>query len=556
MFRKEFSEVISKTGMVPLKDLRPLLLDKNPAEVSELKLLDFPFFDPIKFAKQVSETSKINYIDISGAKIEDKMLAIIKKTDIIKYRAIPIQRSAKGISFIIYDPSIEDIRKDLQMLVQNTVDFILVDLGSWKKIYSRITESIDEILLTIKEILPDSDKEEIVKEEEISEDVVSYVNRIIAEAFLKKASDIHVEPYEKLFRIRYRIDGALVEVSQPQRSIMLPLISRIKIMAQMDISEKRKPQDGRIKLSISGKGIDFRVSCLPTIFGEKIVMRILDSSNLQLDMTKLGLGKDQYASLMEAINLPFGMILVTGPTGSGKTTTLYSALAALNDPSYNVSTAEDPVEFNLQGINQVNIRTAAGLDFPAALKAFLRQDPDVIMVGEIRDLSVGEIAVEAALTGHLVLSTLHTNDAPSTVTRLLNMGIEPFLVVGSLTVVVAQRLCRRICEFCKEPHDISKEELISVGIAPASAEKVKGFKGKGCKECSNTGYKGRVAIYEVMRITPGIKALILKDAASDDIKKQAIKDGMKTLRMSALIKFSQGITTLSEVVGNSGPDKF
>ena len=542
--------------MVPLKDLRPLLLDKNPAEVSELKLLDFPFFDPIKFAKQVSETSKINYIDISGAKIEDKMLAIIKKTDIIKYRAIPIQRSAKGISFIIYDPSIEDIKKDLQMLVQNTVDFMLVDLGSWKKIYSRITESIDEILLTIKEILPDSDKEEIVKEEEISEDVVSYVNRIIAEAFLKKASDIHVEPYEKIFRIRYRIDGALVEVSQPQRSIMLPLISRIKIMAQMDISEKRKPQDGRIKLSISGKGIDFRVSCLPTIFGEKIVMRILDSSNLQLDMTKLGLGKDQYASLMEAINLPFGMILVTGPTGSGKTTTLYSALAALNDPSYNVSTAEDPVEFNLQGINQVNIRTAAGLDFPAALKAFLRQDPDVIMVGEIRDLSVGEIAVEAALTGHLVLSTLHTNDAPSTVTRLLNMGIEPFLVVGSLTVVVAQRLCRRICEFCKEPHDISKEELISVGIAPASAEKVKGFKGKGCKECSNTGYKGRVAIYEVMRITPGIKALILKDAASDDIKKQAIKDGMKTLRMSALIKFSQGITTLSEVVGNSGPDKF
>jgi type IV pilus assembly protein PilB len=556
VFRKEFSEVISKTGMVPLKDLRPLLLDKNPAEVSELKLLDFPFFDPIKFAKQVSETSKINYIDISGAKIEDKMLAIIKKTDIIKYRAIPIQRSAKGISFIIYDPSIEDIKKDLQMLVQNTVDFMLVDLASWKKIYSRITESIDEILLTMKEILPDSEKEEVFKEEEITEDVVSYVNRIIAEAFLKKASDIHVEPYEKIFRIRYRIDGALVEVSQPQRSIMLPLISRIKIMAQMDISEKRKPQDGRIKLSISGKGIDFRVSCLPTIFGEKIVMRILDSSNLQLDMTKLGLGKDQYASLMEAINLPFGMILVTGPTGSGKTTTLYSALAALNDPSYNVSTAEDPVEFNLQGINQVNIRTAAGLDFPAALKAFLRQDPDVIMVGEIRDLSVGEIAVEAALTGHLVLSTLHTNDAPSTVTRLLNMGIEPFLVVGSLTVVVAQRLCRRICEFCKEPHDISKEELISVGIAPASAEKVKGFKGKGCKECSNTGYKGRVAIYEVMRITPGIKALILKDAASDDIKKQAIKDGMKTLRMSALIKFSQGITTLSEVVGNSGPDKF
>lgn len=556
MFRKEFAEVISKTGMVPLKDLRPLLLDKNPADVTELKLLEFPFFDPVKFSKQVAEISKVNYIDISQAKIEDKMLTVIKKTDVIKFRAIPIQRSAKAISFIVYDPSIEAIKKELQTLVQHNVEFLLVDMASWKKIYSRITESIDEILLTIKEIAQETEKEEMVKEEEISEDVVSFVNRIIAEAFLKKASDIHIEPYEKIFRIRYRIDGALVEVAQPQRSLMLPMISRLKIMSQMDISEKRKPQDGRIKLSISGKGIDFRVSCLPTIFGEKIVMRILDSSNLQLDMTKLGLGKDQYAALMEAINLPFGMILVTGPTGSGKTTTLYSALQALNDTSYNVSTVEDPVEFNLQGINQVNIRKSAGLDFPAALKAFLRQDPDVIMVGEIRALDVGEIAVEAALTGHLVLSTLHTNDAPSTITRLLNMGIEPFLVVGALTLVVAQRLCRRICEHCKEPHPISKEELISVGIAPASAEKVKGFKGKGCKECNNTGYKGRVAIYEVLTVSPAIKTLILKDAPSDDIKKQAIKEGMKTLRMSALIKFSQGITTLQEVVANSGPDKF
>ncbi len=556
MFRKEFAEVISKTGMVPLKDLRPLLLDKNPAEVTELKLLEFSFFDPVKFAKQVAEFSKMNFIDVSTAKIEDKMLTIIKKTDIIKFRAIPIQRTAKAISFIVFDPSIEELRKDLQMLVQHNVELLLVDLASWKKIYDRITESIDEILLTIREIAPEAVKEEIVKEEEISEDVVSFVNRIIAEAFLKKASDIHIEPYEKLFRVRYRIDGALVEVAQPQRAIMLPMISRLKIMSQMDISEKRKPQDGRIKLSISGKGIDFRVSCLPTIFGEKIVMRILDSSNLQLDMTKLGLGKEQFAALMEGINLPFGMILVTGPTGSGKTTTLYSALQALNDVSYNVSTVEDPVEFNLQGINQVNIRKAAGLDWPSALKAFLRQDPDVIMVGEIRDLEVGEIAVEAALTGHLVLSTLHTNDAPSTITRLLNMGIEPFLVVGALTVIVAQRLVRRICDFCKQPHNISKEELISVGIAPASADRVKGFIGKGCKECNNTGYKGRVAIYEVMKITPGVKALILKDAAADDLKKQAIKDGMKTLRMSALIKFSQGITTLQEVVANSGPDKF
>jgi len=327
-------------------------------------------------------------------------------------------------------------------------------------------------------------------------------------------------------------------------------------MAQMDISEKRKPQDGRIKLFINESPIDYRVSSLPTLFGEKIVLRLLDSSNLQLDMTKLGFDLDQLKKFQEGIYQPYGMCLVTGPTGSGKTTTLYSALEELNKIDSNISTVEDPVEFNLQGVNQCNIRKEVGLDFASALKSFLRQDPDIIMVGEIRELEVGEIAVEAALTGHLVLSTLHTNDAASTITRLLNMGIEPFLVVGSLNVVVAQRLCRKICPFCKVEDSIPISQLVSCGISKNSAKQVKVYRGTGCKECNSTGYKGRIAIYEVLNISPSIKELILKNKSSDEIKKQAIREGMKTLRMSALIKAVKGLTTLDEVVTNSSTDKF
>jgi type IV pilus assembly protein PilB len=335
---------------------------------------------------------------------------------------------------------------------------------------------------------------------------------------------------------------------------MLPVVSRLKILAQLDISEKRKPQDGRIKLQIGGRPIDYRVSSLPTLFGEKVCLRLLDQSNLQLDMTKLGMEQKQLETLLEGIHQPYGMVLVTGPTGSGKTTTLYSALADLNKEDTNISTAEDPCEFNLEGINQVNVKKEVGLTFATALKAFLRQDPDVIMVGEIRDFEVGEIAIEAALTGHMVLSTLHTNDAPATVTRLLNMGIEPFLVVAALKVVVAQRLCRRICINCREEIQIPKVELVAAGISPASADKIKTYKGKGCEVCNGKGYKGRVAIYEVLQVTPRVRELILKNASSDDIKAMAIKDGMKTLRMAALTKVAQGLTTLEEAVSNSAGD--
>jgi type IV pilus assembly protein PilB len=557
MFRKEFAEVIGKTGMVPLKDLRPLMVEKDPNIVSELKLLEFDFFDDTKFAKQIAERSNLTFIDLSKAKVLERTIKLIRKSDVLKFRVLPIQKTAKSVSLAIYDPTIVQYKADLQALFQHPVEFILTNISSWNKIFGMVSETIDELLETIYEVKGDAEEaDDHVKEEDIGDDVIRYVNKILADAYVRKASDIHVEPYEKKFRVRFRIDGTLIEVQKPPRSLMLPLISRLKIMAQMDISEKRKPQDGRIKLSIGGKPIDYRVSSLPTLFGEKIVLRLLDSSNLQLDMTKLGFEPKQLKVLQDGIHQPFGMCLVTGPTGSGKTTTLYSAIAELNTVDTNISTAEDPVEFNLEGINQVNVKKNVGLTFAVSLKSFLRQDPDIIMVGEIRDLEVAEIAVEAALTGHLVLSTLHTNDAPSTVTRLLNMGIEPFLVVGALNVVVAQRLCRRICEHCKVEQVTSKEELMACGFAASSAEKVKIYKGAGCENCNNTGYKGRVAIYEVLDLSPAVKDLILRNVSADELKKQGIKDGMKTLRMSALTKVAQGLTTLDEAVTNSSSDKF
>ncbi len=556
MFRKEFAEVIGQTGMVPLKDIRSLLVNKDRSIVSEIDLLKLDFFDDIKFAKQIADNYSLTYIDLSNAKVPERILGLIKRKDVIKYRAIPIQKTSKAVSIAVYDPSILDQKQELRKLFQHPVEIILTNLAAWVKLFERITESIDELVGTVREVNVSDDDAKGIAEEDIGEDVISLVNRILAEAFIKKASDIHIEPYEKNFRVRFRMDGSLITVFEPPRSSMLPMISRLKIMSQMDISEKRKPQDGRIKLAIGGQSIDYRVSSLPTLFGEKIVLRLLDSSNLQLDMTKLGFETKQIEIFQRNIKKPFGMCLVTGPTGSGKTTTLYSALAEINKPDVNISTAEDPVEFNLEGINQVNVKKEAGLTFASSLKAFLRQDPDIIMVGEIRDYETGEIAVEAALTGHMVLSTLHTNDAPATITRLLNMGVEPFLVTASLNVVVAQRLCRRICEYCKVPDEsVTQEHLISCGVAPSSASKITAMKGKGCPQCNELGYKGRVAIYEVLEVSQNLRELILKDADTDTIKFAAIKEGFKTLRMSALTKVAQGLTTLEEAIKNSGSDK-
>jgi type IV pilus assembly protein PilB len=386
--------------------------------------------------------------------------------------------------------------------------------------------------------------------------VVKLVNLILTDAVKKTASDIHIEPYEKSFRVRYRIDGVLYEVMKPPLKLKNAITSRIKIMSELDIAERRLPQDGRIKLKMGrGREMDFRVSVLPTLFGEKIVMRLLDKSNLQLDMTKLGFEEPQLALFQDSIHQPFGMVLVTGPTGSGKTTTLYSALSELNKISENLSTAEDPVEFNLSGINQVQMHDDIGLNFAAALRSFLRQDPDIIMVGEIRDFETAEIAVKAALTGHMVLSTLHTNDAPSTINRLLNMGIEPFLVSSSVNCIVAQRLARRVCEECKDKDpDITREALVEAGVDPEVAKTIVPVKGKGCRNCSDTGFRGRVAVYEVMQLHEELKEFVLNGASSLELKREAIRLGMKTLRQSALSKLVEGMTTLGEVLRVSSAD--
>jgi type IV pilus assembly protein PilB len=404
------------------------------------------------------------------------------------------------------------------------------------------------------EVIEEQDEIDLAALARASEDapVVRLVNVLMVDSLRRGASDIHVEPYEKDFRIRFRIDGVLYDVMHPPLKIRDPLISRLKIMAKLDISEKRLPQDGRIKIKVKidnrSRELDFRVSTLPTLFGEKVVLRLLDKEKLMLDMTKLGFEQESLDKFKRAISNPYGMVLVTGPTGSGKTNTLYSALQSLNTPETNIMTAEDPVEFNLQGINQVQMKEQIGLNFAAALRSFLRQDPNIVLVGEIRDFETAEIAIKAALTGHLVLSTLHTNDAPSTVSRLVNMGIEPFLVATSVNIIQAQRLIRRICSECKEEASFPPDGLVEIGFTKEEASSLKLYKGKGCTVCNQTGYKGRVGLYEVMEITDELRELIIIGASAMELRRKAIEVGMITLRESGLCKIRQGITTIEEVV--------
>ena len=404
------------------------------------------------------------------------------------------------------------------------------------------------------EVVEDNEEIDLSTLSRMSEDapVVRLVNVLLVDSLRRGASDIHVEPYEKELRIRFRIDGVLYDVMHPPLKMRDALISRVKIMSKLDISEKRLPQDGRIKIKVKvdsrSRELDFRVSTLPTLFGEKVVLRLLDKQNLMLDMTRLGFEPESLTKFQRNISKPYGMVLVTGPTGSGKTNTLYSALQSLNTVDTNIMTAEDPVEFNLMGINQVQMKEQIGLNFAAALRSFLRQDPNIILVGEIRDFETAEIAIKAALTGHLVLSTLHTNDAPSTISRLMNMGIEPFLVATSVNLIQAQRLIRRICKDCKQDHPMPPEALIEVGLSSEEAKTIKTYKGKGCATCNNTGYKGRIGLYEVMEITDEIRELILIGASALELRKKAIDDGMITLRESGLFKIREGVTTVEEVV--------
>jgi type IV pilus assembly protein PilB len=479
---------------------------------------------------------------------------------------IPVNRAGSSLILATADPSNIFALDDIKFLTGYNIQAVVAA----EEAVRRAIDKYYDQSTSLEDVMGDFDDSEIdlIQDEgdvdigelaKASEDapVVKLVNLILTDAVKKLASDVHIEPYEKSFRVRVRIDGVLYEAMKPPMKLKNAILSRVKIMAELDIAERRLPQDGRIKLKLGrGREMDFRVSVLPTLFGEKIVLRLLDKSTLQLDMTKLGFEPEQLQVFKKSIHQPYGMVLVTGPTGSGKTTTLYSALSELNQMSENLSTAEDPVEFNLAGINQVQMHEEIGLNFAAALRSFLRQDPDIIMVGEVRDFETAEIAVKAALTGHMVLSTLHTNDAPSTINRLLNMGIEPFLVASSVNCIVAQRLARRVCEECRETDpDVTADALIEAGMSEEDATKVVPVVGKGCRTCSDTGFKGRLAVYEVMEIREELKEYVLNGASALELKREAMRLGMQTLRQSALGKVREGITTLGEVLRVSTADQ-
>ena len=500
-------------------------------------------------------------INLSEIKISPDVIKIIPNDVAIKYQVIPVSLRNSTLIVAMVDPSNIFAIDDIKFLTGYRIEPMVASESSMAQsldTYYGTTKGLTTLLQGIEaeelQIAGEEDSVDMSNLQQASEDapVVKLVNAIFTDAVKKRASDIHIEPYEKFLRIRFRVDGILYEIMRPPLKMKNAVVSRLKIMARLDIAERRLPQDGRIKLKMAkGEEMDVRVSILPTLFGEKVVLRLLDKSNLQLDMTKLGFEESQLNDFKEAIYKPYGMVLVTGPTGSGKTTTLYSALSDLNKITDNISTAEDPVEFNLPGVNQVQIHEEIGLTFANVLRSFLRQDPDIILVGEIRDFETAEIGIKAALTGHLVLSTLHTNDAPSTINRLLNMGIEPFLVSSATNLIVAQRLVRKTCAECKAPVTISAESFAKLGIPPEEYEQYKNitfYKGTGCDACNNTGYKGRIALYEVAAVTDPIKELILQGASTLEIKREAIRQGMRTLRRSGITKLLEGVTSLEEVL--------
>jgi type IV pilus assembly protein PilB len=503
-------------------------------------------------------------IDISEYEIDPEVIKLVPTDIVEKYRVIPVEKTDSALMVAVEDPSNIFAIDDVKFLTGLNVEIFVASDSSIRSAIDKYYDSFQSLSDSMSDF-DDSGVDFVRDEEEVdlneleraTEDapVVKLVNLILTDAIKKGASDIHIEPFEKSLRVRLRIDGVLYEIMKPPMRMRAAMVSRLKIMSKLDIAERRLPQDGRIKMKMGrGREMDFRVSVLPTLFGEKVVLRLLDKSNLQLDMTKLGFEKKALKDFKDSINKPFGMVLVTGPTGSGKTTTLYSALSELNKISENISTAEDPVEFNLYGINQVQMHEEIGLTFANALRSFLRQDPDIIMVGEIRDFETAEISIKAALTGHLVLSTLHTNDAPSTVNRLLNMGVEPFLVSSSVNVILAQRLARKICQECKEQIEVPSQTLIELEVPEEEISDFTCHHGKGCDKCSNTGYKGRVALYEVMPISEELKELILNGDSASEIKKTAKRSGMKTLRQSGITKLKEGITTVEEVLRTTMAD--
>jgi len=519
----------------------------------------------------LSQQYRVETINLDDFEIDEDVIKLVPKDVCVRHGLIPVSRAGSSLIVAMSDPSNLHAVDDIKFLTGYNVEPVVAPLTAIENAITRFHDiakkeeevNLDQIMEGFDENAIDfegmeEDDSNVLDLERASEDapVVRLCNAVLLNAIKKRASDIHIEPYEKQMRVRYRIDGVLHEEMHPPMKLKNAISSRLKIMSSLDIAERRLPQDGRIKLKLGkGKEMDFRVSVMPTLFGEKICMRLLDKSNLQLDMMKLGFAEKQLKDFKWSINQPYGMVLVTGPTGSGKTTTLYSALADLNQEDTNISTAEDPVEYNLYGINQCQMHEDIGLNFAAALRCFLRQDPDIIMVGEIRDFETAEIAIKAALTGHLVLSTLHTNDAPSTVSRLLNMGVEPFLVTGALNLVLAQRLARRACADCKKPTKVDPVVLREVGFSEEQIETAQLVKGDGCATCGGSGYKGRVALYEVMPMTDGLKEMVLQGCSTAEIKDQMMRDKIWTLRKSGINKACEGVTTVDEITSCTAADR-
>ena len=557
---ERLGDILIREGLITRDQLGAALAEqKSSGHRLGYVLVKLGLIQELEITKVLARQYRMPAVDLTRFEVDPKMLKLIPSDFALKHVVLPLKREGRTLTVAMADPTQTGVLDDLKFITRYDLFPVIAGEYTLRNLIEKHYESSDEQMQTLlkeMESLGDADVEVVEeKEDEAASQaqindapVVKLINGLLTDAVKRGASDIHIEPFEHEIRVRYRIDGALQEVMKPPVKMKAALTSRIKILSQLNIAERRVPQDGRLKLKMGNRVIDFRVSTLPCIYGEKIVMRILDKGNLTLDLSKFGFEPKAEQDLMRNILNPYGMVLVTGPTGSGKTTTLYSALSRVNTIEANIMTAEDPVEYNLMGINQVLVRNEIGLTFAAALKAFLRQDPNIIMIGEIRDLETGGIAIKAALTGHLVLSTLHTNDAPSTITRMIDMGIEAFNVASAVNLVVAQRLVRRICKDCKAPHTYTDEELKALGDNPADYKDIPFMKGRGCDTCGGTGYKGRAGLYEVMALTPELRRLILRGGSVAEIRDQAVADGMLTLRMDGMKKVERGVTSLEEVI--------
>jgi len=552
-------EILLREGLVTREQLGQALTEqKNTKHRLGYVLVKLGLVQELEITKVLARQYRMPAVDLTRFEVDPKIIKLVPAEMATKSVVLPLKREGRTLTIAMADPTDHGLLEDLKFITRFDLFPVIAGEYTLRNLIEKHYESSDQQLQSLLKDMEESGEDVEVVEEQEDEaatqaqiddaPVVKLINGLLTDAVKRGASDIHIEPFEHEIRVRYRIDGALLEIMKPPLKMKAALTSRVKILSQLNIAERRVPQDGRLKLKMGSRVIDFRVSTLPVLFGEKIVLRILDKGNLTLDLTKFGFEEKAERDLMKAILNPYGMVLVTGPTGSGKTTTLYSALSRINTTEVNIMTAEDPVEYNLMGINQVLVRTEIGLTFAAALKAFLRQDPNIIMIGEIRDLETGGIAIKAALTGHLVLSTLHTNDAPSTITRMIDMGIEAFNVASAVNLVVAQRLVRRICKDCKAEHKYTDVELAALGTDLESLRTIKFMKGTGCDTCSGTGYKGRAGLYEVMAMSPELRRMILRGASVADIQTQAVADGMLTLRMDGMKKVERGVTTLEEVV--------